>query len=146
MSDRVADLICPKAEKDRHGIRFPTSADPLRTYETAWTETSFRYRIPGQQYILEVSLCRNWHDDHPTKGYTEIRFFSKDWDALMGGIEGGMRDNWELGANLDALFPEDALDHSETSRYRRFIDTVNQIKQFVVEAAGQYPDSQEDVA
>lgn len=143
----VKRMLSRKGGKDESGIHFPTlrTARMLNPSEVMWTETTFTYGLVGQEYKLEVSLCRQLGSRSQSAAHTEFRLFSPTWDDAMGFTEGSPCDEWDLGSNLDALFPAGVWDSPGTNRFGSFMATVEQVKSFLVEATSQVPTGQEDL-
>lgn len=131
-------LLSTKIERDILGFPYPTlrPGTKLSPGDEAFVETVLQYKLSGQPFILEIILCRSIENGAVSS--CGISMSSRMWDDQMGPKEGEDCDRWELGSDLQALFPPltpvDAGRPRETdsmSGFRSFLGTVENVRAFL---------------
>jgi len=131
-------LLSTTIERDILDFPYPTLRPgvKLNAGDEAFVETVLQYKLLGQSFILEIVLCRSIESGAVSN--CGISMYSRMWDDQMGPKEGEDCDRWELGSDLQALFPPltrvDAgrpQEKDSMSGFRSFLDTVEKVRAFL---------------
>lgn len=138
IQDTVRNLLSStEIKQDSLGFPYPSLRPGRRTSgnDKAVIHTVLQYKLMEHPYILEISLYRGIESE--AVGNCGVSMYSNIWDEHMGPKEGEDCDRWELGSDLQVLFPSSPPPpkSDSTSGFRPFIATVEMIREFVSSAA-----------